>query len=108
MDRYRRTLVLAPVALGVLGIVPALAGSADDEAVAKNVDAFRTAQIAADAKALDALCAAGWGLTGLVSWACAYAEVTRSAAPMRIIVLVRMLVAPRYRRKKLPDGWFDP
>src|ERR1051325_4527978 len=58
MDTYRRNLVLAPFALGALGVVPALAGSADDDAVAKNVEAFRAAQVAADAKALDALCAA--------------------------------------------------
>jgi ketosteroid isomerase-like protein len=58
MDKYRRSLVLAPVALGALGVLPALAGSADEDAVAKNVEAFRAAQIAADAKALDALCAA--------------------------------------------------
>jgi ketosteroid isomerase-like protein len=35
-----------------------LAASPDEEAVAKNVEAFRNAQIAADAKALEALCAA--------------------------------------------------
>jgi len=58
MDTYRRNLLLAPFALGALGVVPALAGSADDDAVAKNVEAFRAAQVAADAKALDALCAA--------------------------------------------------
>jgi ketosteroid isomerase-like protein len=58
VDRYRRNLLLAPIALGALGIVPALAASADESAVAKNVEAFRAAQIAADAKALDALCAA--------------------------------------------------
>ena len=58
MDTYRRNLVLAPFALRALGVVPALAGSADDDAVAKNVEAFRAAQVAADAKALEALCAA--------------------------------------------------
>src|SRR6185437_7838349 len=58
MDTYRRNLVLAPFALVALGVVPALAGSADDDAVAKNVEAFRAAQVAADAKALEALCAA--------------------------------------------------
>jgi len=40
------------------GCRPAFAASADEEAVAKNVEAFRAAQVAADAKALDALCAA--------------------------------------------------
>jgi Domain of unknown function (DUF4440) len=54
----RRQLVLPALAVGLLGVVPALAGSADEEAVAKNVEAFRQAQIAADPKALDALCAA--------------------------------------------------
>jgi ketosteroid isomerase-like protein len=41
-----------------VSVVPALAASADEEAVAKNVEAFRAAQFAADAKAFDALCAA--------------------------------------------------
>jgi ketosteroid isomerase-like protein len=35
-----------------------LAASPDEEAVAKKVEAFRAAQVAADAKAFDALCAA--------------------------------------------------
>src|SRR5215210_2875569 len=54
----RRQLALPALALGLLGIVPAFAASADEDAVAKNVEAFRAAQVAADAKALDALCAA--------------------------------------------------
>lgn len=54
----RRQLALPALALGLLGVVPAFAGSADEEAVAKNVEAFRAAQVAADAKAFDALCAA--------------------------------------------------
>jgi ketosteroid isomerase-like protein len=53
----RRELVFAAPAIGLLTVVPALAGSADEEAVAKNVEAFRAAQVAADAKALEALCA---------------------------------------------------
>src|SRR5882757_1153583 len=64
IDRRRLALpvlALGPVvALGLLGlpgIVPAFAASADEEAVAKNVEAFRAAQTAADAKTLDALCA---------------------------------------------------
>src|SRR5436853_151574 len=36
---------------GLLGVVPALAASADEDAVAKNVEAFRAAQVAHDAKA---------------------------------------------------------
>jgi hypothetical protein len=58
MNIDRRELILPALAIGLLGVVPAFAASADEEAVAKNVEAFRTAQIAADAKALDALCAA--------------------------------------------------
>ena len=46
------------LAVGLLGVLPASAGSADEDAVAKSVEAFRKAQIAADAKAFDALCAA--------------------------------------------------
>ena len=44
--------------LGLLRAVPAFAESPDLEAVAKNVEAFRAAQVAADAKVFDALCAA--------------------------------------------------
>jgi ketosteroid isomerase-like protein len=59
MNIDRRRLAALPVlAVGLLGMVPALAASADEDAVAKNVEAFRAAQVAADAKALDALCAA--------------------------------------------------
>jgi Domain of unknown function (DUF4440) len=56
----RRQLALPALALGVLAIipfVPAFAASPDEDAVAKNVEAFRMAQISADAKAFDALCA---------------------------------------------------
>jgi ketosteroid isomerase-like protein len=49
---------LPALAVGLIAAVPAIAASADEEAVANNVEAFRKAQIAADAKALDALCAA--------------------------------------------------
>jgi ketosteroid isomerase-like protein len=58
MDIARRHLVLAPLAVGLLGAVPAFATSADEEALAKHVEAFRQAQVAADAKAFEALCAA--------------------------------------------------
>jgi ketosteroid isomerase-like protein len=59
----RRQLALPALAIGLSGmgflaVVPAFAGSADEEAVAKRVEAFRAAQVAADAKAFDALCAA--------------------------------------------------
>jgi len=57
MNIDRRHLVLPALAVGLLGVVPALAGSADEDTVAKNIEAFRLAQIAADAKAFDALCA---------------------------------------------------
>jgi len=63
MDIDRRELILPALALGLLSVVPltlvpAFAASADDEAVAEKVEAFRAAQVAADPKALDALCAA--------------------------------------------------
>jgi ketosteroid isomerase-like protein len=58
MEIARRDVLLPVLAVGLLGIVPAIAASPDEEAVAKNVEAFRKAQIAADAKALEALCAA--------------------------------------------------
>jgi ketosteroid isomerase-like protein len=57
MNIDRRQLALPALAIGLLGVVPALAASADEEAVAKSVEAFRAAQVAADAKAFDALCA---------------------------------------------------
>ena len=57
MHINRRQLALPALAVGLLGVIPAFAVSADEEAVAKNVEAFRAAQVAADAKAFDALCA---------------------------------------------------
>jgi hypothetical protein len=59
MNIDRRRLVLSALAIGLTGVVaPAFAASGDDEAVAKKVEAFRAAQVAADPKALEALCAA--------------------------------------------------
>jgi hypothetical protein len=58
MNIDRRQLALPVLAIGLLGVVPAFAALADEEAVAKSVEAFRLAQLAADAKAFDALCAA--------------------------------------------------
>jgi Domain of unknown function (DUF4440) len=58
MNIDRRLWVLSALATGLLGVVPAFAASADEEAVAKSVEAFRAAQVALDAKVLDALCAA--------------------------------------------------
>ena len=57
MNIDRRQLALPALAIGLLGIAPALAESPDQEAVAKKVEAFRAAQVAADAKAFDGLCA---------------------------------------------------
>jgi len=60
MNFDRRQLALPVLAMGfsgvVLGALPAFAG-ADEDAVAKNVEAFRAAQFAADAKTLEGLCA---------------------------------------------------
>lgn len=57
MTINRRDLALSTLAISVLALAsPALAASADEEAVAKKVEAFRLAQIAADPKALGALC----------------------------------------------------
>ncbi len=58
MEIDRRQLALSALAVGLLGATPTFAASADEEAVAKNLEAFRAAQFAADAKALDSLCAA--------------------------------------------------
>src|SRR6202051_5373796 len=58
MNIDRRQLALPALAVGLLGVLPAFAASADEDAVAKSVEAFRAAQFTADAKAFDALCAA--------------------------------------------------
>jgi ketosteroid isomerase-like protein len=52
----RRHLALPILAVGLLGVVPAFAG-AEEDAVAKNLEAFRAAQAVANAKGLEALCA---------------------------------------------------
>jgi ketosteroid isomerase-like protein len=57
MNIDRRQLALPVLAMGVLGMSSAFA-AADDDAVAKNVEAFRKAQMAADPEALAGLCAA--------------------------------------------------
>jgi ketosteroid isomerase-like protein len=57
MNINRRELALPVLAVGILGLNPAYAG-ADEDAVKKNVEAFRAAQFAADAKTLEGLCAA--------------------------------------------------
>ena len=63
MNIDRRQLILSALAFGLLSVagvsvVPALAASADEEAVAKNVEAFRAAQAVGNAEALAGLCAA--------------------------------------------------
>jgi uncharacterized protein DUF4440 len=58
MKINRRELALPALAVGLLSVVPAFAASADEEAVAKNVEAFRAAQFTANAEVLAALCAA--------------------------------------------------
>ena len=56
MTLNRRQLALPVLALSLVGTLPAFAAT-DDEAVAEKVEAFRAAQVAADAKVLEALCA---------------------------------------------------
>jgi hypothetical protein len=57
MNIDRRQLALPALALGLLSVIPAYAASADEEAVAKDVEAFRKAQFDANPEALAALCA---------------------------------------------------
>jgi ketosteroid isomerase-like protein len=57
MNIDRRQLALPVLAIGLLGMVPAFAAGEEDT-VAKNVEAFRAAQAAANAEILAALCAA--------------------------------------------------
>ena len=56
MTITRRELALSALALPLLAAVPAFAG-VEEEGVAEKVENFRKAQIAADPKALAALCA---------------------------------------------------
>jgi ketosteroid isomerase-like protein len=53
----RRHIAPAALAFGLLAALPASALSADEQAVAKSLEAFRAAQAAKDPKALAALCA---------------------------------------------------
>ena len=55
MNIDRRHLALPALALGLFVAVPAFALNADEEAVAKKLEAFRAAQMAKDGKALEAL-----------------------------------------------------
>ena len=58
MQIDRRQLALPVFALGLLSVLPAFAG-ADEDAIAKNLEAFRVAQKAGNAEALVSLLAAG-------------------------------------------------
>ena len=58
MNISRRELALSALAVGMLAVVAAAFAGADEDAVRKNVEAFRAAQFASDAKGLEALCAA--------------------------------------------------
>src|SRR3954452_619657 len=51
MKINRRHLVLSGLAVGLLAVAPAFAGS-DEDAVAKNLEAFRAAQAAANSEVL--------------------------------------------------------
>jgi ketosteroid isomerase-like protein len=55
MQIDRRHLALPALALGLFAALPAVALTADEEAVAKKLAAFRAAQFAKDGKALEAL-----------------------------------------------------
>jgi ketosteroid isomerase-like protein len=57
MNIDRRQLALPVLAIGLLGTLPAFAG-AEEDTVAKSVEAFRAAQFAANPEILAALCAA--------------------------------------------------
>ena len=56
MKINRRMLMLPALSIGLLGVVPAFAG-ADEDAVAKGVEAFRVAQLAGNAEGIAPLCA---------------------------------------------------
>ena len=55
MNIDRRHLALPALALALFAAVPAFALSADEQAVAKQLEAFRAAQMARDGKVLEAL-----------------------------------------------------
>ena len=50
----RRQLALQALAIGLVAAVPAVAGSPDEDAVAKKVEAFRAAQAAAERRSCHA------------------------------------------------------
>ena len=57
MNIDRRSLMLPALAVGLLGVIPAFA-DADEDAVAKNLEAFRAAQAVGNTEVLASLCAA--------------------------------------------------
>jgi len=56
MQIDRRQVALPGLALGLLSIVPAFAG-ADEDAIAKNLEAFRAAQAAGNTEGIASICA---------------------------------------------------
>jgi ketosteroid isomerase-like protein len=56
IDRRQFALPVLALGLGLMSVVPAFAG-ADEDAVAKNVEAFRVAQAAGNAEGIASLCA---------------------------------------------------
>ena len=56
MNIDRRQVILPALAIGMLGLVPAFAGADEDE-IAKKVEAFRAAQAAGNADGIGPLCA---------------------------------------------------
>jgi hypothetical protein len=56
MNIDRRGLMLPVLAIGLLGVAPAFAG-ADEDTVAKNLEAFRAAQAVGNAEVLASVCA---------------------------------------------------
>lgn len=57
MKINRRLMMIPALAFGLFAALPASAATADEAAVAKNLEAFRVAQKAKDAKGLEALIA---------------------------------------------------
>jgi hypothetical protein len=55
MNVDRRGLIVPALALGLLSVVPAFAG-ADEDAILKNLEAFRAAQVAGNTEVLATLC----------------------------------------------------
>ena len=56
IDRRQLALPVLALGLGLMSVVPAFAG-ADEDAIAKNVEAFRAAQAAGNDEGIAPLCA---------------------------------------------------